>query len=106
MVSHAVAEDVLTVNLKGEIDHHSVAEFRNEIDDLIGRYVPIKTVLDFGGVTFCDSSGIALVVGRYKKMADHGGILELARVSQKIGVIFTMAGIDRMVRMTEQEKRT
>ena len=106
MVSHTVAEDVLTVNLKGEIDHHSVADFRSEIDALIGRYAPIKTVLDFGSVTFCDSSGIALVVGRYKKMADHGGILELAKVPRKIGVIFSMAGIDRMVPMTEQEKRT
>ena len=50
----------LSVFLKGEIDHHRAASIREEIDGAVRAYLPEKLVLDFGGVTFCDSSGIAV----------------------------------------------
>lgn len=103
MLAHTLSDDVLTVRLKGEIDHHTVPAVRTELDELIRKTNPIKTVMDFAAVTFCDSSGISLVMGRYRAMTAAGGILELRAVPEKIKLIFTMAGVDRHVKMVEKE---
>ncbi|MEG1774675.1 MAG: anti-sigma factor antagonist [Oscillospiraceae bacterium] len=65
--------DELRVLLFGEIDHHSAIEMRRQIDEAAERHRPRNLVLDFGGVTFMDSSGIGLVMGRYKLVGGWGG---------------------------------
>ena len=67
----------LSVFLKGEIDHHRAASIREEIDGAVRAYLPEKLVLDFGGVTFCDSSGIAVVTGSEKVITDVQSALDL-----------------------------
>ena len=57
---------ILTVYLSGEIDHHSAKGLRTAADDALLRGRPKELILDFSGVTFMDSSGVGLVMGRYK----------------------------------------
>ena len=64
--------EVLTAYLKGELDHHSAAQMRTEIDLAIERNMPELLVLDFSGVSFMDSSGIGLVMGRYRILSRRG----------------------------------
>ena len=61
-------DGVLTAALTGDIDHHTARELRLAIDEAIERDKPGLLPLDFQGVDFMDSSGIGLVMGRYKVM--------------------------------------
>ncbi|MBQ8338611.1 MAG: STAS domain-containing protein, partial [Oscillospiraceae bacterium] len=57
-------EDKLTVYLSGELDHHSCIPIREQADAEIIKTNPKEVILDFKGVTFMDSSGIGLIMGR------------------------------------------
>ena len=70
-----LSQDRITAYLSGEIDHHIAAGLRREIDGPVMADPPPLLVLDFGGVTFMDSSGIGLIMGRYKLMQESGGRL-------------------------------
>ena len=94
-------EREMVVHLSGEIDHHSAKGMREEIDQVAQRLQPAKMILDFGGITFMDSSGIGLVLGRYSLMQSLGGDLELVRVPNHIQKVMRMAGLDRLA-MQEQ----
>ena len=59
--------------LSGEIDHHCARPMRVEIDEMIEQVQPTVLILDFGGVTFMDSSGIGILIGRKKTMDMHAG---------------------------------
>lgn len=62
----AISDKTLTIYLQGEIDHHTAAAIRNQTDSRILRHAPEELILDFSGVSFMDSSGVGLVIGRYK----------------------------------------
>ena len=95
-------EGVLTAKLSGEIDHHSARELREAIDDTVRRTCPRLLVLDFGGVEFMDSSGIGIVLGRYRLMQDMGGKLALKNLPPHIRRVMQVAGISSL---DIQEKR-
>ena len=104
-MTNKITDDVLTIYLKGEIDHHASQNIRQEIDELINRTRADKTVLNFRDVSFCDSSGIAIVLGRYKLIKSLGGELELSEVPEKIKKIFIMAGIEKMLKITDKGEK-
>lgn len=91
--------EVLTVYLQGEIDHHSAKGMREEIDSLVSFNMPSLLILDFEEVTFMDSSGIGLVMGRYKNLQKNGAKLSLSNLSGNIYRIMKLAGIDRLASM-------
>lgn len=94
-----LAEDRLTAHLMGEIDHHSAKEIREEIDEMAERSHPELMVLDFGDVTFMDSSGIGLVMGRYSLMKELGGELRIENLPGHIKKVMKLAGLDRLANM-------
>lgn len=91
--------EVLTVYLQGEIDHHSAKTMREEIDEAIDFNMPTLLILDFEQVTFMDSSGIGLVMGRFKKLQKSGAKLNLSNLSGNIYKIMKLAGIERLATM-------
>lgn len=88
--------DVVTAILSGEIDHHGAQRLRETIDDSLRRTCPRTLVLDFGGVEFMDSSGIGLVLGRYRLMQDMGGKLVLRDLPPHIRKVMQVAGISSL----------
>ena len=90
------AGDTLTVLLSGEIDHHSAADMRSQIDQAIEQHRPALLVLDFGGVTFMDSSGIGLVMGRYKLMSGHGGKISVVNTPKPLQKVMRLSGLDSL----------
>ena len=92
-------EKALTVFLSGEIDHHSAAEIRSDIDLAIERYKPERLILDFGEVTFMDSSGIGLVMGRCKIMKLIDGSVEIANASSAIKKVMRLSGLEMIVKI-------
>ena len=96
--------DRLTVSVGGEIDHHGAAPLRDGIDALIWEYRPKHLYLDMSGVEFMDSSGIAVVVQTARKCAACGSRFALCRVPAQAKKVLCAAGIDRLVRIWEEER--
>ncbi len=84
----------ITAVLEGEIDHHSAAQMRREIDEAVGQSQPETLVLDFGGVTFMDSSGIGLVMGRYRLVHEYGGLVRVQNPPPHIRKVMKVAGLE------------
>ena len=97
-------DGVLTLTLRGEIDHHSAVRVRTEIDALIYEERPCKVVLDLSEIDFMDSSGLGLIMGRYSLMQRLGGELTLRNPNERIVQIFSLAGLQRMVKIEESQK--
>ena len=95
-------EGSLTARISGEIDHHSARWLRMDIDTALNDNHPNHLILDFSSVTFMDSSGVGLVMGRYKNMKAMGGTVDLAGMPPYIEKVMTLAGMDKLVKMSEQ----
>ena len=94
-----VAGCFLTVRIRGEIDHHTAATVRNGIDAAIFDKRPRRLIMDMSGVTFMDSSGLGLIMGRYTVMKELGGDVVVYNPSREIQSILTLAGLERVVRV-------
>lgn len=94
-----LTEENMTAYLTGEIDHHSAKAIREEIDDTAQRAIPSELILDFRDVTFMDSSGIGLVMGRYSLMQELGGVLRVENQSAHIKKVMKLAGLDKLAIM-------
>lgn len=90
------ADEIITVYIIGDIDHHTAKEMREEIDATVERLKPHTLFLDFKDVTFMDSSGIGLVMGRYRLMSLLGGEVKLSNVSSHLQRVMRLAGLDRL----------
>ena len=97
-------ERVLTVYLDGERDHHTAKGMREVIDKSINELMPEVLVLDFKDVTFMDSSGIGLVMGRYKELKKCGGELHIINTTPHITKVMKLSGIERLAKLGKAEK--
>lgn len=87
----------LEFQLWGELDHHGAKGLLTSLEREIERTLPMVLVLDFSGVTFMDSSGIALILRAQRRMQTLGGSLLVCRVPQQARRVLDAAGIDRVV---------
>lgn len=94
----------LEVKINGEIDHHCAKGLSDSIDFKIKRLRPTLLILDFGGVNFMDSSGLAVVMGRRRLMNSMDGSVELRHLCGAPKKIFDMADIARYVTVKENNK--
>ena len=94
-------DKLLVFKITEEIDDFSVQKIRRRADYEIERYMPKKVIFDF--VTFMDSAGIGLIIGRYKFAKMLGGTVELANLTSSIKKIFEMSGILRLIPITNLE---
>ena len=91
----------LTVALTGEIDHHCAKGYIQAIGAKIEAYTPDTCVLDFGEVTFVDSSGIAVVINALRNMTQIEGNLVLTGIGCQPMRVFRASGIDKLVEIKE-----
>ena len=94
-------EKLLYIEITEEIDHHVVDKIRRKVDNEITRYMPRKTIFDFSRVSFMDSAGIGMMIGRYKMMKLIGGSLEIHNVNESTKKILEMSGILKIIPVTE-----
>ena len=102
MESKFYDEDKLIVfKITDEIDDHSVQMIRRKADYEIERYMPKRIIFDFDSVTFMDSAGIGLIIGRYKFAKMLGAKLEISNLTQSVKKIFEMSGISKLIPIAE-----
>ena len=104
-VTLEVTNEEITAYLSGEIDHHSAVELRRRIDESVLSGTPERLILDFSGVTFMDSSGVGMIIGRYKTMHARGGSVAACGLQPPIDRLFHLAGLHRIIAITETEGR-
>ena len=92
----------LTVVLTGEIDHQCAKTCMDAIASKIEVYTPRECVLDFGEVSFMDSSGIAVVINALRNMTKIRGKLSVAGLRSQPMRVFQVSGVDRLVEVKEE----
>ena len=90
----------LTLYFKGELDHHEAAAALKRISRTLDDYLPRDCVVDMGGLTFMDSSGIALILRVCKLMKETGGRVWVENACNQPLKVIDASGIDRMVQVT------
>ena len=89
----------MEIYLKGELDHHGAKGMMMRLDRELELALPLQLVLDFGGVAFMDSSGIAVVMRARNRMQQLGGRLKLRGTASQVRKVFDAAGVSRLVEM-------
>ena len=90
-------DKVLTLKITEEIDEHTTEKMRRKIDNEITRFLPRKVIFNFSNVTFMDSAGIGLLMGRYKLVSMLGGQVEVSNITPSVRRIFEMSGIQKVI---------
>ena len=83
----------LTVKMTGELDHHCAERARTTLDHMLRDISVRELVLDLSGLTFMDSAGLGVVLGRYRILNARGGCVMLFGVPRSIDRIFRMSGL-------------
>ena len=102
-VKIVTSQQKMTAYLDGEIDHHSASAIREEIDSAIMLNAPQVLKIDFEGVTFMDSSGVGLVMGRYRTLAMTGGTLIIYKLSDQNYKVMKLSGIEKIAIINKKE---
>ena len=94
----------LTAHLIGELDHHAAADLRQKIDAATLSCRPRRLTLDLTQLTFMDSSGIGLIMGRYRLIASMDGELLLIGTNPRMERMIRLAGLDKLPIWEEETK--
>lgn len=90
-------KESLSVYLSGEIDHCSSAALRQEIEAMLTDQSIRSLHLDFSKVSFIDSSGVGMIIGRYKTMAAKGGSVSASGLNESVSRLYHLAGLHRII---------
>ena len=98
-VTSSYQDGKLTLFLQGELDHHEAAAALRKISRAMDDYLPRDCVVDMGGLSFMDSSGIALILKIARLMGETGGRAWVANVKNQPLKVIDASGIDRMIKV-------
>ncbi len=93
----------LVIHLPEELDHHSCQTLRQDTEQCLENYDIARIVLDFSAVSFMDSTGIGVILGRYKRMRERGGDVALYGAGRRIRKLIRMSGIEKLAQVCESE---
>ena len=102
-MKYQVQENCLTIFLPHELDHHTAEDIRRESDHLIIRNHIRYIIFDFAETDFMDSSGIGLVMGRFREMELIGGKVRAVHVGERMRRILVMSGVTRVIEVEEEK---
>ena len=97
-VTSAGTDRELTLSVSGEVDHHAAASIMAELERQVEERLPRKLTMGLGGVTFMDSSGIAVILRAHRRMGALGGSLTVRAVPSQAAKVLRAAGLERIVR--------
>ena len=87
----------MTAVISGEVDHHAAADMRMTIDGELERSMPGTLTFDMSGVTFMDSSGVGLVLGRVRTLKQWGGRVRISAPSERAEKILKLSGLGGLI---------
>lgn len=96
-MEHERKKDTVTVRITGELDHCSAQAVRRELDALIAEPGVKRLVLDMADMTFMDSSGIGVILGRYRELRERGGSVAVKNLNPQVEKVFTLSGMRQVI---------
>lgn|SRR5699024_5550021 len=99
-----IKQNVLIVRLEGEIDHHEAKHLRKTWQEHLSHQHIQHVIVNVEQVSFMDSSGIGVLLGRYKEIAQRGGEMVICSLTEPIQRIFDLSGLFKIVRVQEDEE--
>lgn len=90
-------KNILSIEISGEIDHHCAEEIREYVDSQFRQTNCIHMIFDFSNVSFMDSSGIGMLIGRYKNAGMRGGKLIVCSINESLKRIFKISGLYKIL---------
>ena len=94
----------LIILIAGEIDHHTSQELRRQTESALEQMGGKNIIFGFQEVTFMDSSGIGVIMGRYRMVYLLGGEVWAVNVNERMKKILTMSGVTKIVQIYEEEE--
>ena len=101
MVSFTVRLRTLIVTVTGDIDQHNAAQIREQVDLRISHENVKKLIFDFSKLDFMDSSGIGIIIGRYKLMTAVNGSVSIIVTKPTVRKLLELSGIKRIVKICD-----
>ena len=92
----------MVIHLQEDLDHHNAVYVREMADRYVEKYPIDSIIFDFSGVEFMDSSGIGVIMGRYKQMSYLGGTVYVRGIGRNVDRIFRMSGLYKLVKQLNQ----
>lgn len=83
--------------LSRELDHHIARDVRIEVDEILMKKQIDYIIFDFENVSFMDSSGIGVIIGRYKKIVSHGGRVSVINMNSRLKKLFNLSGMNKII---------
>ncbi|CQR46745.1 Anti-sigma F factor antagonist [Paraliobacillus sp. PM-2] len=102
-VDWSVRENVLLVRLSGELDHHEAEQFKKDWQQILHDVEVQHVVLNLGDLTFMDSSGLGVILGRYKEIKQMGGEMIACSISPAVKRLFELSGLFKIIRLEDSE---
>lgn len=103
-MNYLVEENCLTIYLPQEVDHHYAEEIKKEADGLIARKHIKYVIFDFQNTNFMDSSGIGVIMGRYRQIQLLGGEVCAVHANERVKKILHMSGMTKIIQLYEEEE--
>lgn len=98
MIKYSLDEKNLFVEFTAtELDHHIASEVREDIDDVLLNKQVKNIIFDFKNINFMDSSGIGVIIGRYKKISNENGKVSVIHTSERVKKIFELSGMNKII---------
>lgn len=104
MLSHVRKRDVLLVRLTGELDQCSASGIRRDLDALLTDPGIRHLVIDLNDMPFMDSSGLGVILGRYRTLRLRGGTVALMHLSPQVKRVYDLSGMARIIPVIREEE--
>ncbi|SHN78227.1 anti-sigma F factor antagonist [Desulfitobacterium chlororespirans] len=101
LIDKKLERQTLLLTLKGELDMNTSESLRQTIDSEIERRGVRTVVLNLEDISFIDSSGLGVILGRYKKLLPMGGKVIITRVPPHIYKIMELSGLPRIIQFED-----
>lgn len=102
-MQYQVEENCLTIFLPKEVDHHNAEGIRKEADQVIANKHIKHVIFDFRNTSFMDSSGIGVIMGRYRQIYLLGGEVWAIHVNERMKKILSMSGVTKIMQLYEED---
>ncbi|WP_064090967.1 anti-sigma F factor antagonist [Rossellomorea aquimaris] len=99
-----VKKDVLCIRLSGELDHHTADDLREKASTLIERENIKHIIMNLEELSFMDSSGLGVILGRYKQIKQKHGEMVVCAISPSVNRLFEMSGLFKIIRLEPSEE--
>jgi stage II sporulation protein AA (anti-sigma F factor antagonist) len=103
-ISMEVKCDVLCIRLEGELDHHAAEELRTKVTEILEKQGAHHIILNLEHLSFMDSSGLGVILGRYKHIKSLGGEMVVCAISPAVKRLFEMSGLFKIIRLEVNEE--